>query len=313
MAIRLLATAGPAEGQGHLARALALAEALVELDLAVSLELLRGEPTDRQAERLAELGVALGGRPVEAAVVVDLPDPNEGARDVAPDRLVVFDDRERFAGEACLVVQASLPRWSGRGRAAAVLEGYAYAPLARAVRDLRVRATEAPRRPPRVLVCFGGSDPDRVTARIAGALSGEGRWKLEVIVGARYHGSTEAWPVVPLRDPPDFAARLAACDLAVIGSGTMKFEAACLGRPAILLAAADDQRPTGPPFAATGAALYLGDGRSIDPAEVRVAVERLVADGAARARMGERARAVVDGEGSARVARAIAALVCPGE
>ena len=96
--------------------------------------------------------------------------------------------------------------------------------------------------------------------------------------------------------------------LVVGGAGTMKFELALLGRPMVLLAVVDDQLPVGPPFAATGAAHYLGDGRTIDPAEVVTAVASLMADAPARAAMAERARALVDGRGADRIAAAVLRL-----
>jgi hypothetical protein len=83
---------------------------------------------------------------------------------------------------------------------------------------------------------------------------------------------------------------------------------AALGRPAILLAASDDQLPVGPPFASTGAAIWLGDGRTIDPDVVRSEVAGLLADDAARAAMSASGRQVVDGSGADRLAAEIAAL-----
>jgi spore coat polysaccharide biosynthesis predicted glycosyltransferase SpsG len=88
----------------------------------------------------------------------------------------------------------------------------------------------------------------------------------------------------------------------------MKFEVAYLGRPAILLAAADDQLRVGPAFAATGAAIYLGDGRSVDPDVVVGAIRTLLADEPGRARMSAIGRELVDGDGSTRTAARIASL-----
>jgi spore coat polysaccharide biosynthesis predicted glycosyltransferase SpsG len=111
-----------------------------------------------------------------------------------------------------------------------------------------------------------------------------------------------------LRDPTDLDRLLATASLVVSGAGTMKFELGLLGRPMILLAVADDQRPVGPAFAATGAARYLGDGRTIDPATVAAEVATLVADGPARAAMASRGPTVVDGRGADRIADAVLRL-----
>jgi spore coat polysaccharide biosynthesis predicted glycosyltransferase SpsG len=317
--IRLVVTAGSHEGRGHLSRALALAGALRRLDPAatIGLTVLRGEATARQAARVAELGVAvefgsaLDGVPGDAPEldVIDLPDPNEIATRFRRSaghghRLVVFDDRELLTGTADVVVQPSLPTWSGRAAADVVLAGYRYVPIDEGyvgLTGLDVRGTDRPT----VFVCFGGSDPDDVTGRLAPAIAADPRWEAEVVVGAGYRARQERLSFEPIRDPPDLVDRLARCDIAVTAAGTMKFEAACLGRPTLIVGAADDQLAVGPPFASTGAARWLGDGRDVDRAAVVAAIAELASDVDGRMSMAARARATVDGRGAERIAQAM--------
>jgi spore coat polysaccharide biosynthesis predicted glycosyltransferase SpsG len=115
-----------------------------------------------------------------------------------------------------------------------------------------------------------------------------------------------------VRDPANLPPRLAAADVAVLGAGTMKFEAACLGVPAILVAAADDQLSVGPEFAASGAAVWAGDGRTVDPVAVRELLAALLADPGRLRSLGRRARKVVDGRGAERLATAILELAWHG-
>jgi spore coat polysaccharide biosynthesis predicted glycosyltransferase SpsG len=247
--------------------------------------------------------------PNDAAVVVDLPDLR-AAPAVDPDRLLVMDDRDTFDGRAAVVVQPSQPAWNGPGDAGTVLAGYDYVPISAAVRGLRAAALDfaVPAVGRRVVVCFGGADPSDVTGRLVGELAALDA-DIEAIVGPSYRGSSDGWPVPAVRDPADLVDRLARADLVLMGAGTMKFDVACLGRPAILLAVADDQLPVGPAFAASGAARYLGDGRTLEPAVVAGAVEELLADHDERARLGYRAAAVVDGEGAERIAAVLERLV----
>ncbi len=112
-----------------------------------------------------------------------------------------------------------------------------------------------------------------------------------------------------LRDPAGLPSLLAAADMAVLGAGTMKFEAAALGLPAVLVAAADDQLAVGPPFAATGAAAWAGDGRLVDPAAVLAAVEDLAADTARRRSMAEAGRATVGLDGGRLILEATIGLL----
>jgi hypothetical protein len=309
--VRLRTSAGPGEGRGHLARALSLAEATWPDDVSVELSIARGLPSDSERDRAIAAGVRVIGAevpvPPSAVVVVDSPDPDHLAAGIAPGRLAVFDDSERFDGEAALVVQPSAPAWAGRAHARKILAGYSWAPIGAAWRRAigRVEATR-PDGSLHLLVCFGGSDPNDVTRRLGSRLADDPRWTSTVIVGPDYRGELvdERW----VREPHDLPERVASADLVVIGAGTMKFEVAALGRPAVLVAAADDQLPVGPPFAATGAARWLGDGRTIDPEVVVEAAAALASDALARTAMSTAARQTVDGSGADRLAAAIAAI-----
>ncbi len=312
-AVRLVTAAGALDGRGHVGRALALGAALRRRSARVAVQLVRGSLTSGEAARAEVAGLVAVGADSSAEagtiVVVDVPDVNEVAARHDPSLTVVFDDRDQFAGRAAIVVQPSLPTWSGSGAAARRLAGYRYVPIGAEYRQRRETApvVVGGRDGRRVLACFGGSDPQRVTARLVSALAGAAL-DLDVVVGASYQGSLEDLPVDPVRDPPDLPDRLAGADLAVLGAGTMKFEAACLGRPAILVAVADDQLVGGAAFAATGAAVFLGDGRTLEPDRVARSVRELLADPDRRAALGAAGRAAIDGLGADRLAAEVLAL-----
>ena len=308
--VRLITATGPTVGHGHLARTLALAEARWPAGVDRELALASGAPSPTESARALAAGLRLvdhrAAPPQGAAVSIDVPDPGGLAAAVKADRLVVFDDREGFAGQAAVVVQPSLPRWSGRATARRVLAGYDWAPIGAEWRQWIHRSPVTGDDTPHILVCFGGSDPHDVTGRISPVIEADDRWRTTIVVGPDYRGRSRSAALV--RDPDDLPRRVAEADLLVIGGGTMKFEVAALGRPAILLAASDDQLPVGPPFASTGAALWLGDGRAIEPEIVHDAVAGLLTDEAARAAMSTAGRQVVDGGGADRLAAEIAAL-----
>lgn len=308
----MITAAGPSTGRGHLGRQLAVAEHLIADGLAVDLVLRHGELSPGQAERVRALGIQVGAGRDAAATIVDLADPNETVGAPA-ERLVLFDDGERFAGSAAIVIQPSMPAWTGPpgARAELVLAGFDYVPIAMAVS--RAAAQGDTDRAPYLVVCFGGSDPSDVSARIGPALAGLAGTRTVVVVGADYRGSLRAGgaddaPDVR-RDPAEFIDLLAGATLVVTSAGTLKFELAVLGRPMLLLAVADDQLATGPAFAATGAARYLGDGRLTPPSVVRSVAEALLADPGSLATYGRLARSVVDGQGGRRIARAVGQLV----
>lgn len=316
--LRLLASAGPGEGRGHLARALALAEAAQEEQIPCAISLVRGEPSAaerRRAGACASSFVSAGRRRVAGELlVVDLPDPNE----VSPDELAratVFDDRETLAAAARIVVQPSQATWNpGPGAAATeILAGYEMAPLGRrilATRDaVRAQAASGPPgtiRDEGVLVCFGGSDPADVAGRIVPALEAAGI-RHTTVVGPDYRGRLVPDGRSIVREPDDLAALLARVPLALLGAGTMKFEAAALGVPAVLLAVAADQLPVGPPYAATGVAIWMGDGRSVDPMGLVREIAALLDDVGRRAALAARGPRVVPGDGGRRIVQATVA------
>jgi len=321
--VRLVAEGGPTIGRGHVARSLALAIALARRGASVGLELLVGEVTDGERVRAGAAGVRIvtpadqtrrrAADNAAGITIVDVPDPDRAVPGYPARRLVVFDDRDRFSGRARVVVQPSQPAWHGPGAADLILEGYRYAPVDAAFRDRRPSGGPAAYRPapvgqaPRLIVCFGGSDPADVTNRLAGALAAV-HSEVEVVVGAAYHGEYAGSGATLLRDPADLPDRLAAATVAVIGAGTMKFEVACLGLPAVLVAVADDQLVVGGPYAATGAARYLGDGRIIDPQVVAAELASLLADADRLAAMRRAALDVVDGRGAERLADVVVSL-----
>ena len=264
-AVHLVTAGGPMDGGGHFSRTIAIAQALAGTGTDLSLEILRGTLTRSQADLLRGLGVRMDADD-DAVILVDLPDPNQIGDRWPARQLAVFDDREWFRGSAALVIQPSLAGWSGSADTGRVLAGYEFAPIRTSLR--RLAADPPPEATPsEVVVCFGGSDPEDVGARIVPAVAAGGPWSTVAIVGPSYlgrlaetGGENRPTDLVVLRDPPDLERRLAAASLVVSGAGTMKFELALLGRPTILLAVVDDQLAVGPPFAATGAAAYLGDG-----------------------------------------------------
>jgi UDP-2,4-diacetamido-2,4,6-trideoxy-beta-L-altropyranose hydrolase len=105
--------------------------------------------------------------------------------------------------------------------------------------------------------------------------------------------------------PPDMPALMAGCDLAVIGGGTMSYEAAICGLPTIFMALAPNQdRPCMGWNRLTGA-LYLGQVGAVTSTTLHHAVLGLIEDGDTRTDMAARGRALVDGKGGARLAGAL--------
>ena len=97
-----------------------------------------------------------------------------------------------------------------------------------------------------------------------------------------------------------------AADLAVSGAGVTLCELAATATPTVAIALADNQRPNFDAFARAGAAVPAGGAGDPDLiAGIAAAVRSLADDAVRRRAVGARGRALVDGQGAMRVARAI--------
>ncbi|HEY7371483.1 MAG TPA: UDP-2,4-diacetamido-2,4,6-trideoxy-beta-L-altropyranose hydrolase [Polyangia bacterium] len=186
---------------------------------------------------------------------------------------------------------------------------------------LRPIFRELPRRPAaprvaRVLVTLGGADPHSSTTAVVEvvqrALPGAA---LDVVVGPLFgpvpeldrRGAGDRERLRLHRDLDDLSPLMSAADLAVSGGGQTLYELAATGVPTVALCLADNQEPN---IAALAGVSLLPAGRVEASAADRFrSVEegcgRLAADPALRQRMSDAGRALIDGQGAARVADVI--------
>src|SRR5207253_8760902 len=108
-----------------------------------------------------------------------------------------------------------------------------------------------------------------------------------------------------LVNPAGLADELRRCDLAVIGEGAVKYEAAATATPAIILARPGQTPPHEVYFAEVGSARFLGRADGLSAAEIGTAVGRLLDDPAERTRVSRAGAALLDGRAGARIAEAL--------
>lgn len=164
----------------------------------------------------------------------------------------------------------------------------------------------------RILVSMGGSDPGNFTPRILLPLAElpiEGL-KIRAVVGGSAGNASAVEDIAHrrpgrievLRDVRHMAELMAWADLAIIGAGTTCWEMCCLGLPAMLVIAAENQKRSAERLHTLGVAVNAGRAEDIacDPM-ARRALE-LLEDQSLRRQMSDRGRKLVDGRGTARVA-----------
>lgn len=146
-----------------------------------------------------------------------------------------------------------------------------------------------------VLVTLGGSDQDGLAYAVASALAKRLPDQLIQVAAA---GPAPAGLAKTIRwhSAADLAPLLAGCDLVVCGGGVTAVEAACLGRPALLIILAENQGPGAQALAQAGAARIIAT-----PQAAAVQVAALLADLPALAQMSKSGPALIDGHGARRV------------
>jgi UDP-2,4-diacetamido-2,4,6-trideoxy-beta-L-altropyranose hydrolase len=311
--------AGPAYGLGHLARVLALGEALAARGAAWRAALV-GDPTAlgwlraagaRRPIVLPERGPALAhvleAARDAAAVVVDVKHALTRAevRALGGERpVLVVDNPGPGVAEADLVLAPF-----GVARGARWLAGAAHVPLRRAFRlagDLR-----GPRGAhPVVLVSMGATDPGGLTVpAVEGLALAQARTGLVARVLAnptapvwsqlpallRRHDFPPARPV----DPTATVTHLAEADLAVVAMGVTVYEALACGVPTLVVCRGAGDVAHARALAAEGAVAWLG--REWSEETLAAAVAALLDDPAKRRAMAAAGRRLVDGRGAERV------------
>ena len=165
------------------------------------------------------------------------------------------------------------------------------------------RRTQRPGRIPSIFICFGGGDTGDITELaidVALRLSIENLQITAVCTSAtagveqlqsRYKARQNVDVVI---DTDQVASLMACADLAIGGAGTMTWERAFLGLPALVVAIADHQVDVARPVADTGAIEFLGRLEDLDSSHLYRRLEDLIEKPKKLRRMAKRCRQLVD-------------------
>lgn len=152
----------------------------------------------------------------------------------------------------------------------------------------------------RVFVSFGGHDAHGLGARVAAAVaSALAAATVDVAAGVVGDAPSSSSRVM-VHAGTDLGRVMQQADIAVAAAGSVCWELAYLGIPALLLVVADNQEPIARGLHDAGAARSLGWFDRVSDEALTAAVGALAAD-PARAEMSRNGRQLVDGRGAARV------------
>ncbi|NQU57179.1 MAG: UDP-2,4-diacetamido-2,4,6-trideoxy-beta-L-altropyranose hydrolase [Rhodospirillales bacterium] len=315
-------------GYGHVMRCLAVAVALKELGTDTRFAMVSGSdrtPVEAQGYEVLALDASGLARDEMIAAL----DPQEGpllldsyaigendleSLRAAGFRVALFDDAMRLKHYACDVVIDSAPEASSlpyRGLPETrFCLGTDYFPLRREFtashgkRQIRDRVET-------VIVSFGGSDHDDVTYRALKAIADvDGDFEILAVLGPAYVGRADEAAlddgrVRLVRGVDDMAALMASADVAICSGGGTALEMAYLGVPMAVLSLSPDQVPVARALAESGAAIHINDTQAINEPDILAAMNKLLNDTEKKPAMSEAGQALIDGQGAARVARAI--------
>ena len=165
----------------------------------------------------------------------------------------------------------------------------------------------------RILVTAGGSDPAGITASMLAAFDriDDRRLDLRVVLGPIFSAqaideieglaSRSKHCCTLLRAPTTLADQMLWCDLAIAASGLTKYELAATGTPALLISIDAVHAAYNAPFAALGTSRHLGVAAEVDAFDAVCKAMELLGDAAARERMSEAGRQLLDGHGARRI------------
>lgn len=332
--------ADPAIGIGHVGRTLALANAWRQLGgevhyvasapLAPSAEAWihsAGIPLDvldtaRYSDADAVATAAIAGH---APVVLDAFGTPRAYRAVLRglvSRLAIIDDmggRGPWSADVILNQNygASPSYYPGHDPGTVLLLGPRYALLRPEFLRWRAMPRRRDRQAGRIVVSLGGADPANVTSLVLDALDHQAAagWKALVVAGAvnpragalKARANTGS-KIRVIRRPSSMARLLVWADIAILAGGVTVWEALALGVPTVGIAVAKNQVQAAEALDRDGLWHYLGQASAVDIHRIGEAVKNLLADAGARRRLSESGQALVDGQGAARVADALAHL-----
>ncbi|MEX0450467.1 UDP-2,4-diacetamido-2,4,6-trideoxy-beta-L-altropyranose hydrolase [Spiribacter sp. 218] len=168
----------------------------------------------------------------------------------------------------------------------------------------------------RVFVFFGGTDLDNLTGMVLSALEGLTLEDIavDVVVGVNnpnhdaLASRTSVMPRVRLhRSLPHLADLMAKADLAIGAGGMTTWERCCIGLPSLVVSIAENQKPACEALARDGIIEWAGHYRHLSESSLTEAIASVRESPSQVRRLGQAARALVDGKGAQRVVRQLMA------
>lgn len=319
---------GPQVGMGHVFRSLELARTLeshgIEIVGFACNDDTRSRDLIQQAGRTGWSETELPADQIDV-ILVDRPtgaDKRVAAWQAAHAkiRLAALDDFQMEATPSDLVINL-INHHPTRSRPVspyvAYHEGPAYAIVRSEFLAARLRSRVIAPSAKELVITFGGADPANHSARVLEAVAAPAFSGLRVrlVIGPNFaraaalEAQARVQGVEVIRNAPNLAGLFSGADVAISGGGTTMLELACLGTPTLVIPQNRAEARFSASLAARGAVMALPS--EVKTAQLRSTLAGLLEDPAARRRLHDTARRVVDGRGQERIADLLLTVFAP--
>ena len=232
-------------------------------------------------------------------------------------RTLLIDDfakRDRFSADTILnpnigASEASYGRDSCTTRTATLLLGESYIPLRREFL-LCQGSRSFPDRAHKILVTFGGSDPEDLTRQVIAALAPLTGYEMTVVAGPacaspQEESALRSSHVRVLSNPANMPELMADSDIAIVAAGGTLWELLYMGCAVLSYSRNPIQARVVEELSEKGIIRNLHATRNSDGGRLPAEVEAVAASKELRQRMATTGRRVVDGRGARRVLQAL--------
>ena len=291
-------------GLGHLTRMTALADAFREMGYVFSFFRGEDEPVDYNGFDV----VILDSYQLNDEYIAGL---NKKGRLV-----VCYDDNALYEYDCDVLINANLHApdlvFHFGSKKPHLLLGGKYALLRQEFRKaLPITVKE---KASRIFVCFGGTDLRNFTPNAVMALKDIPDVKIETVIGTsvvcegKMNELANIDNVEIHQNSKNIAEIMNKCDIAVSAAGSMVYELAALGLPALLITQADNQNRIAEYLTRHGFMKHIGDWGNCDLFGLRYETMALLSDYSRRQRESEKLMKAVNRMGSETAAREIVQL-----
>lgn len=159
-----------------------------------------------------------------------------------------------------------------------------------------------------VFVCMGGSDPENQTNRLLKILSKLTARSIDAVFGPGFEDKAviQKWSahqqVTTHFDVSNISNLVKNAVFCISGAGSMLYELAHMGVPIACLSLVDHQRLIAETFSEDKAVIYMGYFNEITDSQISSQLHILDKDEKTRKELGQKAKTLVDGKGSQRLA-----------